>query len=128
MTTPTAEDLRQIHNLLADYGATVDEGRWAEHLELWTEDCELVVFGRAHHGREALDRFMRKAVRGKHVTATPHLEFEGDRAHSVADYVFYRSSDLELFTAGVYRDVFSRTPEGWRLARREIEIQLRKKE
>jgi 3-phenylpropionate/cinnamic acid dioxygenase small subunit len=128
MTTPTAEDLRQIHNLLVDYGATIDEGRWEEHLELWTEDAELVVFGRIHRGRDALDRFMRSAVRGKHVTAVPRLDFEGDRAHGSTDYVFYRASDLALFTSGVYRDLLVRTNGGWRLARRQVEIQLRRKE
>lgn len=125
MSAPTAEDLRQIQNLLADYGATVDEGRWEELLSLWTEDCEMLVFGRSYRGRESIDRFMRKAVRGKHITAVPHLEFDGDSARSVADYVFYRASDRKMYSAGVYRDDLSRTGEGWKLARREIEIQLR---
>jgi len=128
MTTPSTEDLRQIHNLLADYGATLDEGRWDDHLALWAEECEFVAFGRSYRGRGAIDRFMRNAVAGKHVTALPRLELEGDRAHSVADFVFYRSSDLALYTAGAYRDDLVRTDEGWKLARREADIQLRRKD
>ena len=69
MTVPSAEDLRQIQNLLFDYGSTLDGGHWDEHLSLWIEDCEMFVFGRSFRGREAIDRFMRKATRGKHVTA-----------------------------------------------------------
>ena len=124
MSDPSADDLRQIHNLLADYSATLDEGRWSDHLELWVEDCEIFVFGRSFRGREKIDRFMRKTVRGKHLTALPHLEFDGDHARSVADYVFFRSPDRVLYSAGVYRDDLVRTGEGWKLARREIEIQL----
>ena len=125
MSAPSADDLRQIQNLLADYGATVDEARWDDHFALWTEDCEVFVFGRSFQGREAIDRFMRKTVRGKHITAVPNLEFDGDRARSIADFVFYRASDLKLYSAGVYRDDLVRTSEGWKLARREIQIQLR---
>jgi 3-phenylpropionate/cinnamic acid dioxygenase small subunit len=127
MSTPSADDLRQIQNLLADYGATLDEARWDDHFALWTEDCEVFVFGRSFLGREAIDRFMRKTVRGKHFTAGPHLEFDGDRARSTSDFVFFRSSDLRLYSAGVYRDDLVRTSQGWKLARREIDIQLSEK-
>ncbi len=124
MSAPSTDDLRQIQNLLADYGATLDEARWDDHFALWTEDCSLFVFGRSFQGREAIDRFMRKTVRGKHITALPHLEFDAERARSIADFVFFRASDLKLYSAGVYRDDLVRTAEGWKLARREIEIQL----
>ena len=43
----------------------------------------------------------------------------------LADEVFFRSSDRVLYSAGVYRDAMRRAGEGWKLARREIEIQLR---
>ncbi len=129
MTAFGAEDLRQIHNLLADYGATLDEARWDDHLALWAEDGELLVFGRSFRGHEAIGRFMGRTVRGKHVTALPHLEFESggdaDRARSIADFVFFRSSDRVLYSAGVYRDDLIRVGAGWRLERREIDIQLR---
>ena len=120
-----AEDLRKILNLLADYGSTLDEERWDEHLALWAEDGEMFVFGRSHRGREAIDRFMRKTVRGKHVTAAPHLEANADGARSIADFIFFRSSDLKLYSAGVYRDDLVRRGGEWKLARREIVIQLR---
>ena len=119
-----AEDLRQIQNLLADYGATVDEARWEDHLALWTEDCEMLVFGRSYRGKDAIGAFIGKTTRGKHVTAAPHLEFIGDKALGVADYIFFRASDLKLYSAGVYRDEFTRQGGTWRLHRREIDIQL----
>ena len=47
MTVPSAEDLRQIQNLLFDYGSTLDGGRWDEHLSLWIEfDTEVAALWR----------------------------------------------------------------------------------
>jgi 3-phenylpropionate/cinnamic acid dioxygenase small subunit len=120
-----AEDLRQILGLLAEYGASVDEQRWEDHLDVWTEDAELAVFGRSRRGHAAIERFMRRSIPGKHVTAAPHLEFDGDRARSTADFVFYRASDLQLYGAGVYRDDLVRSSGIWKIARREIDMQLR---
>jgi SnoaL-like domain len=120
----TAEDLRQILAVLAEYGATLDEQRWSDHRELWTEAAELFVFGRTHRGRDAIEKFMRRAVLGKHITAVPRVEIEGDHARSAADFVFYRAPDLAPFSAGVYHDEWERSDGRWRLARREIEIQL----
>src|SRR2546422_7145744 len=77
VTDRAADDLRQILALLAEYGATLDEGRWQDHRELWTETAELCVFGRTLRGRDAIEEFMRKAVRGKHLTAAPRLEIDG---------------------------------------------------
>jgi hypothetical protein len=119
------EDLREILGVLAEYGQSLDEQRWPDLREVWTEDAELAVFGRAHCGRDAIEAFMRGAVQGKHVTGVPRVEIDGDRARSIADFVFFRAPDLAPFTAGVYRDEWLRRDGRWWLVRREIEIQLR---
>ena len=119
------DDLREILGLLAEYGASVDEQRWRDHRELWTETAELVVFGQSHRGPDAIEAFMRASPRGKHLTGVPRVELAGERARSTADFVFFRSPDLATNTAGVYRDQWLRRDGRWRLARREIEIQLR---
>ena len=118
-------DLAAILGLLADYGATLDEQRWDDHLALWSEDGCLHVFGRDFEGHEKIDRFMRQAHQGKHLTATPRVHIEGNRAESVSDFVFFRKGEVTLFSAGVYRDRFVRCDPGWKFERREIEIQLR---
>ena len=118
-------DLREILGWLAEYGASVDEQRWSDLRALWSEDAELCVFGQTHRGPAAIEAFMQRAVRGKHITAVPRIEFDGDRARSTADYVFYRAPDLAPFSAGVYRDEWLRRDGRWWLVRREIEIQLR---
>jgi len=119
------EDLRQILGLLAEYAASVDEARWSDLRALWTEDAELCVFGASHRGPEAIEAFMRAARRGKHIIAVPRIELDGDRARSVADFVFFAAPDLRPFTAGAYRDEWRRRDGRWRLARREIDVQLR---
>jgi len=118
-------DLREILGWLAEYGASVDEQRWSDLRALWAPDAELSVFGQTHRGADAIEAFMRRAIRGKHITAAPRVEIDGDRARSAADYIFFRSPDLAPFTAGVYRDEWIRRDGRWWLARREIEIQLR---
>jgi len=119
-----AEDLRQIMALLADYSATIDEQRWDDHLALWTDDCRMHVFGRDVDGKAAIGAFMQKAHRGKHLTGVPHIEADADGACSTADFVFFRP-DMQLYSAGVYRDRLTYTADGWRLKLRTIDIQLR---
>ena len=119
-----AEDLRQIMVLLVDYGQTLDEERWEDHLTLYADDCRIHVFGRDFEGKERIDRFMRNANSGKHMTGVPRIEFNGETATAASDFIFFRR-DMALYSAGVYRDEFVRTRDGWRFASRAIDIQLR---
>ena len=120
----SAADLREILGWLAEYGASVDEQRWADLHRLWTAEAELCVFGQTHRGPDAIEAFMRRAIPGKHITAVPRVELDGERARSVADFIFFRA-DLSPFTAGVYRDEWVRRDGRWWLARREIRVQMR---
>jgi hypothetical protein len=119
-----ADDLRQIMGLLADYCATLDEGRFEDHIALYDDACRLHVFGRDVEGRDRIDRFMRGAHRGKHLSGVPHVQLEGDKATSTSDFVFFRN-DMQLNSCGTYRDELVRTAAGWRFAARTIEIQMR---
>ena len=120
-----AEDIREILGLLADYSATADQGRSGELAALFVEDGAMLVFGREFSGRDAIARFMDRAVRGKHISAVPKIDLDGDEATVRSDYVFFRGSDSALFSAGFYLDELVRTAEaGWRFVRREIVIEL----
>ncbi|MBJ19401.1 MAG: nuclear transport factor 2 family protein [bacterium] len=119
-----AEDLRQILALIADYCETLDDGRTEEHLDLYVDDCCLHVFGKDFEGKERIGRFMGKAHRGKHLSGVPRMTFDADSAHAVSDFVFFRE-DMKLYSAGTYHDDFLKTPSGWRIQTRKIEIQLR---
>lgn len=119
-----ADDLRQVLALLADYGRTLDDGRWEQHMALYAEDCRLRVFGREYAGREAIEAFMRQAHRGHHLTGVPSVELDGETARSRADYVFFRD-DMQLYSAGSYEDELVREHGSWRFAVRDIHIRLR---
>ena len=67
---------------------------------------------------------MGKAHRGKHLSGVPRMTFDADSAHAVSDFVFFRE-DMKLYSAGTYHDDFLKTPSGWRIQTRKIEIQLR---
>lgn len=127
MSTET-ETLRQILSLQRAYGATLDEEDFAAHEELWTDDAVLEVFGKEHVGPGAIRGFMEKAFTGKHIAGVPSVEIDGSRATAASDFVFFRDTDLALFTAGVYTDEFLEQGSQWRFARRKIEIQFRKRE
>ena len=123
-----AEDLRQILSLHREYGATLDVEDFAAHEKLWTEDAVLDVFGKEHVGPAAIREFMKGAFTGKHITGVPTIEIEGSRATALSDFVFFRDTDLALFTAGVYADELVRQGGRWLLVRRKIEIQFRKRD
>jgi|ERR1700747_3244173 hypothetical protein len=118
-----AEDLRRILALLADYGRTLDQNLWAEHMQLYADDARLLVFGKEYVGREQIEQFMRKTHRGHHLTGVPSIEFDGDRARAHSDYIFFREN--LLYSAGSYADEFARGLGGWRLATRKIDIRFR---
>ncbi len=123
---PTLQDLLDILALHREYGASLDEKRLEDHLGLWLPDAVLHVFGREYAGVEAIARFMRTARDGKHLTLAPQVRFEADRASALADFIFYDAPDLSVYSAGLYRDELVRSADGWRFARREIDLQIRR--
>jgi 3-phenylpropionate/cinnamic acid dioxygenase small subunit len=118
------EDLRQILALVADYGRTIDTEQWEAHAALWSEECHLLVFESDYVGREAILEFLKSARKGKHITAVPHIEFDGGCAQAGSDYVFF-DPDCTLFSAGHYDDEFVREGGRWRIHRRKISIDFR---
>ncbi len=123
---PTLQDLLDILTLQREYGASLDEKRLDDHLELYAPDAVLRVFGREYAGVRAIRAFMRTARDGKHLTLPPALSFEGDRAGAVADFIFYDAPDLSVYSTGIYRDELVRSGGRWRFARREIELQIQR--
>lgn len=119
-----ADDLRQVLALLADYGHTLDDGKWEEHMALYAHDCRLRVFGREYVGREAIEAFMRQAHHGQHLTGVPSVEFDGTTARSCSDFVFFRK-DMQLYSAGRYEDELVCEGDSWRIGTREIHIRFR---
>lgn len=118
-----------IRRTLARYCHTVDDGRWAEFAELWTEDAVVVALGEEVRGRDAIvawgERVQPPERRGRHVTVDSDIVVDGDRAEVTSDFLFLRRSDAgwQVAVVGRYRDVLVRTGDGWRFARREIVLE-----
>ena len=115
-----------IRRTLAAYCQLLDDGRFDEWVDTFTEDVAFAVMGRTYRGREAVRGFVEPTqgpdARGRHVLSEPLIDVEpaGGRATVATDYCFV-SRDLAVLSAGRYHDVLVRDTDGaWRIAAREI--------
>lgn len=140
----TADDIRRIDNLLADYLLAVDHRDIVLFRSLWADDAivhvnrDPVGLGSPLVGREAIvaafERyFARMAVDEpgrftRHLCTTRRLDVvDGDVvAISLMLAVRQELHDGAIAIAprrtGLYRDRFVRAPDGWRFAERRIEF------
>jgi 3-phenylpropionate/cinnamic acid dioxygenase small subunit len=123
----TDTDTRAIMALLGHYAHHLDAAQFDEVAKLWTDDGQLLVFGRTIVGFDALREFFAGAVTGKHLGGVPIIDLDGDTARVQSDFAFWRGTDLALFSAGHYVDRVVRSGDGWRFASREIVIELRRR-
>jgi len=124
-------DKDEIVDLVHQYSYCVDHRLHDQVVELFTEDC-VVDYGPAFapvlHGRSAL-RGMLGGGAGflatSHHNANVLVTFDGeDRAFvRTSVYAWHRASrDVTPRVWGYYHDVAVRTPEGWRLAERQLRV------
>lgn len=115
----------EIRRTLAEYCHHIDDGDFAAFGECFTEQAEIIAFGRTRNGRQVVSAFMAKAMpaeaRGKHLTTNTVITHSGDgRASSVSDFAFV-GPDGSLAT-GRYLDELAEEDGRWRIARREIAL------
>jgi 3-phenylpropionate/cinnamic acid dioxygenase small subunit len=117
-----------IRRLLSTYCQRLDDGRFDDWVETFTDDVAFAVMGRTIRGRAAVRAFVEPTQgpdqRGRHMLSEPLITVDpaGDRATVTTDYCFV-SRDLTLLSAGRYHDVLVRDPGDpacWRIAEREI--------
>lgn len=129
-----------IQQLKARYLQALDQNRWDEMEALLTEDVTVSYASGAHHhvGRTAVLTFLRQTtlarptVGSSHVAANPIIELQTpDRATGtwrLTDLVHDRDRGSLLIGAGIYRDEYQRTEDGWRIAatgyERLLEVRL----
>lgn len=112
-----------VRGLLAAYCQTLDDGRFDDWVELFTEDCRFVVMGTRTRGRHELRALIEPnqtaELRGKHMISEPLIDLDGDAATVATDFMFISKTN-QILKAGRYHDVLRRHRDIWRIAGREI--------
>jgi 3-phenylpropionate/cinnamic acid dioxygenase small subunit len=128
-------DREAIAEVLYRYGRALDGRRWEELRDVFTEDAVGEYSGRINrtfHGVEAIMGLVERALgaleASQHVIANPVIEVDGDEARSrcYLHAQHYRPGERTggstLVVGGVYHDRLVRTPAGWRIAHRRLEV------
>jgi hypothetical protein len=123
VSSPPEEDIRRT---LVRYCMLLDDGRFDEWSELFTESARLHVLGRTHEGRNDIRAFVEKGLppesRGKHVNGNPLIELDSwnGTANVWSDFVLVDRSGA-VTQQGRYHDVMERgTDKTWRFIVREL--------
>lgn len=121
-------DLEAIRRLIAIYGQLIDSKRFDEWGELFAEDAEFRVWGRAYIGRSEIVREiggMQPDRPGKHIVLQPVIDLIGaSEARCWTDLCGLGSSEagIAIVTIGRYHDDLVRSDHDgrWRIRRRVI--------
>jgi uncharacterized protein (TIGR02246 family) len=123
MGTPPEEEIRAT---MARYAMLLDDGRFEEWADLFTEDAQFHVMGQTQHGRADIQAWITQAQppkrRGKHVLANSLIEVDGwgGTATAWTDYIFV-AQDGTVTSQGRYHDRLERGGDKrWRFTLREI--------
>jgi uncharacterized protein (TIGR02246 family) len=111
------DDRAQIRELLANYALALDAGDTDGCLELFADDAEFVVYGRAFAGRAGIGKMFRDAPHGLHMTGASRIDVDGDAATARTQVLFVRAGDQHLRPA-LYDDQLVRRGGQWRFGRR----------
>ncbi len=130
-TQQLADELA-IRNLVARLAQLADMGDLDEYVSLFTEDASWEMPGSPRRGHAdimagAKERRSSQTTgpgsNTRHVISTLAVQVDGtDRASSDSYWLFYGNTTTApaVSLMGHYHDTLRRTPEGWKLARREI--------
>lgn len=112
-----------IRRTLAEYCQLLDDGRFDEWVEVFSDDVVFAVMGQVARGRAAVRQLVEPVqqadARGRHVLSEPLITIDGDTATAVTDYCFIARS-LQITSAGRYYDVLVHDGDRWRISVREI--------
>ncbi|MCA9502585.1 MAG: nuclear transport factor 2 family protein [Myxococcales bacterium] len=124
---PAMNDLEAIRRVIALYAQLVDDKRFEEWGQLFTEDAVFVAHGRRIEGRARIVESiaaMLGPIQVKHLVASPVVDLVAtDRAMAWTDLTSFVRGEagVGIATIGRYHDELARGADGtWRLARREL--------
>ena len=112
-----------IRRTLAAYCQLLDDGRFDDWVEVFSDDVAFSVMGQVARGRDQVRRVIEPVqqadARGRHLMSEPLIAVDGDAATATTDYCFV-SRDLRVTSAGRYHDRLVHDGDRWRIASREI--------
>lgn len=125
------DDRAAVIDTVNRYATALDSRDWALLDEVFTPDAVADFGAGPLAGREALRKLVRRMLGGsgpsQHLLANHRVDLDGDAARCVCQVRAFSAGagpaagrSYEIF--GEYRDQLVRTPEGWRIARREMRI------
>lgn len=109
---PSGDD-RAIRDLLARYALALDTDDIDRCLDLFTDDGEFVVFGRAFSGRDQIRAMFESAPRGLHLTGVSSIDVAGEAATARSQVLLVEAGTLHLRPA-LFDDELSREGRRWR--------------
>lgn len=122
------EDLHAIQQLRAEYCQRLDDGRWDELVELFTEDGAFVGLATAR-GREDLRTFFADLQKGSltswwHFSSNETIELADDGGSATGETWLLQPCVVDgqsQIAAGRYVDRMVRCPDGrWRFSERKV--------
>lgn len=119
------EDIQAIGQLRARYCQALDDGRWDDLADTFTEDGAFVGLSTARGREEMLDFFptlnATTVTSWWHFSSNETVDLDGDRATGTTwllqPCVVEGQSQI---AAGRYDDTMVRTSEGWRFSERKV--------
>lgn len=131
------EDHFELTRLLHDYQRFTDGADPAAWANCWTEDAVVARAGADEpmRGRQELAEGVAQSIAQfdtrQHVLTNPSFQIDGDRASGVCGLIYTgrpTGAEVEDYVqfGGTYRWGFLRTPQGWKIATRELVIDWRR--
>src|ERR1700735_5410294 len=84
------DDDQAILRLMTVYSQLLDDERWDEWAQLFTDDAVFTVWGQVHRGRHEIRKAisgMQPALPGKHIAFATVVDVNGDDALAWTDFV-----------------------------------------
>ena len=120
----STDDLVQIQQVTGLYVHVIDAKQWDRLDELYADDgvfdlTGLVGAEMRFEGIDAIKGFLTSMPMPLAHISTNHTVFEvGDEVHGRGKW--FMPTEEGTVSGGVYRDRFTRTPDGWRLQERVV--------
>jgi 3-phenylpropionate/cinnamic acid dioxygenase small subunit len=139
------DDRESIRALIARSGRLLDEGRFADYVELFATDGQYLIEARsAEIGRDmvwlSLNRtelaelfrewplHVRDAATRTHLIAVDEISFAGADAHAFSTFTVYRTDERgrsEFYCVGRYEDQLCSEATVWKIKRRSARLETR---